>query len=254
MISHINKHILWALGFGAVVVAGFFWWQAAYAPVVEVVDDRTPSIDQPDLEAAELTGFGFMQDLIKAAPGEDDEAARERLYAALSERAKAEVAIDTLMRDIAAFVGIQDVPEQGVSVENLEVYSDTETTLIVGLNYSSGRTLRAIDMVVERGEWKVDTITALETYPPEEGETRSVPTPVANGDKGRDAQVGANGCYVGGCSGQICSEDPDVISTCEWLEEYACYREATCEHQADGQCGWTQTDTLLECLATVGEG
>ncbi len=56
-------------------------------------------------------------------------------------------------------------------------------------------------------------------------------------------------CYVGGCSGQICSDDPGAISTCEWRDEYACYQTATCERQSDGQCGWTATAELDACLA-----
>jgi eight-cysteine-cluster-containing protein len=56
-------------------------------------------------------------------------------------------------------------------------------------------------------------------------------------------------CYVGGCSGQICSDREGVISTCEWREEYACYQTATCERQFDGQCGWTPTPELDACLA-----
>ena len=55
-------------------------------------------------------------------------------------------------------------------------------------------------------------------------------------------------CYVGGCSGQVCSDQEGVITTCEWRDEYACYQTATCERQADGQCGWTQTPELLACL------
>jgi hypothetical protein len=57
-------------------------------------------------------------------------------------------------------------------------------------------------------------------------------------------------CYVGGCSSQICSSQQGVISTCEWRAEYACYRGAECTVQADGQCGWTQTDALKACLAS----
>jgi hypothetical protein len=55
-------------------------------------------------------------------------------------------------------------------------------------------------------------------------------------------------CYVGGCSGQICSDQEGVISTCEWKDEYACYASATCERQPDGQCGWTPTPELTACL------
>ena len=56
-------------------------------------------------------------------------------------------------------------------------------------------------------------------------------------------------CYVGGCSGQICSDREGAISTCEWREEYAGYQTATCERQSDNTCGWTQTPELEACLA-----
>ena len=54
-------------------------------------------------------------------------------------------------------------------------------------------------------------------------------------------------CKPTGCSGQICS-DQDVITTCEYREEYACYKTAKCERQSNGQCGWTQTPELQGCL------
>jgi hypothetical protein len=57
-------------------------------------------------------------------------------------------------------------------------------------------------------------------------------------------------CFVGGCSGQICSDQEGAISTCEWKAEYACYATATCERQTEGQCGWTDTTELSSCLAT----
>jgi hypothetical protein len=55
-------------------------------------------------------------------------------------------------------------------------------------------------------------------------------------------------CFVGGCSGQICSDQEGVISTCEFRPEYACYADATCERQVDGECGWTPTPELEACL------
>jgi len=58
-------------------------------------------------------------------------------------------------------------------------------------------------------------------------------------------------CYVGGCSSQICSDKPDMASTCEYRESYACYRGASCARQASGECGWTQTPALLSCLAAA---
>jgi hypothetical protein len=45
----------------------------------------------------------------------------------------------------------------------------------------------------------------------------------------------------------VCA-DRDVITTCEYRAEYACYDSATCERQADGNCGWTETVELTNCL------
>ncbi|HLL20629.1 MAG TPA: DUF6748 domain-containing protein, partial [Kofleriaceae bacterium] len=59
----------------------------------------------------------------------------------------------------------------------------------------------------------------------------------------------STGCFVGGCSSQICSAQEGVVSTCEFRPEYACYQDATCERQANGACGWTQTAELAACLA-----
>jgi hypothetical protein len=57
-------------------------------------------------------------------------------------------------------------------------------------------------------------------------------------------------CIKTGCSSAICS-DHNVISTCEWRPEYACYQKATCERQANGNCGFTQTRELTSCLAAA---
>jgi hypothetical protein len=64
-----------------------------------------------------------------------------------------------------------------------------------------------------------------------------------------DAPQGA--CFVGGCSGQICSDQEGVISTCEFKPEYACYQTATCGRQSDGTCGWNATPELQACLASA---
>ncbi len=58
----------------------------------------------------------------------------------------------------------------------------------------------------------------------------------------------AAACYVGGCSSQLCSDSPGMASTCEYREEYACYRSARCERQSNGSCGWTPTAELNSCL------
>ena len=56
-------------------------------------------------------------------------------------------------------------------------------------------------------------------------------------------------CVTGGCSGELCVEKGnDVASTCIWDDSYACYKTAKCEVQSDGNCGWTQTLQLQQCL------
>jgi hypothetical protein len=65
-----------------------------------------------------------------------------------------------------------------------------------------------------------------------------------------DPPTAAGPCYKGGCSGQLCVEEEGMVSTCEFRPEYACYRDATCERQADGACGWTPTEALTACLAS----
>lgn len=69
--------------------------------------------------------------------------------------------------------------------------------------------------------------------------------PAGGGDQGA--------CVPSGCSGTVCVEAGDeVVTTCEWREEYACYQQATCERQPDGVCGWTMTAELEQCLAQGG--
>lgn len=60
-------------------------------------------------------------------------------------------------------------------------------------------------------------------------------------------------CVRAGCSGQLCLSEVQAAqmgtTACLFKPEYACYQQATCEVQASGQCGFTQTTTLAACLA-----
>jgi len=67
--------------------------------------------------------------------------------------------------------------------------------------------------------------------------------------------VVANGCVIGGCSSQLCldaSTGGDMASTCEYRQEYACYKTAQCERQTTGKCGWTESDDLKACIQNGG--
>jgi hypothetical protein len=82
---------------------------------------------------------------------------------------------------------------------------------------------------------------------------------VVIGDDGVGGEGAAGGggstgtCFVGGCSGQLCTDDPNAASTCEWTDDYACYQAyGICEADANGQCGWRPTPELEQCLASDG--
>ena len=64
---------------------------------------------------------------------------------------------------------------------------------------------------------------------------------------GKTASGSLKPCVRSGCSNQICA-DHAVMTTCEFRPEYACYQKATCERQANGDCGFTPTPELNECL------
>lgn len=74
-----------------------------------------------------------------------------------------------------------------------------------------------------------------------------------NTDASADTLTG-QGCIRTGCSGHICANASDgaLVSTCEWREEYACYKTARCEKQGNGQCGWTPSESLSSCLKAAG--
>lgn len=80
--------------------------------------------------------------------------------------------------------------------------------------------------------------------------SKSNPAPTNGGSDVGSGSAPATACVVGGCSGTMCSEPGnEMVTTCEFKDEYACYRTAACERQPDGQCGWTQSDALKACLA-----
>lgn len=62
-----------------------------------------------------------------------------------------------------------------------------------------------------------------------------------------NAQSAMKPCKKTGCSSQVCA-DHDVITTCEYRSEYACYKKAECKRQTSGDCGFTMTDELKSCL------
>lgn len=81
------------------------------------------------------------------------------------------------------------------------------------------------------------------------GGSKSSPTEPTGTPTGSASAV--SDCVKTGCSGTVCVEPgKEVVTTCEYKAEYGCYRDATCERQGDGKCGWTQSPELTSCLAS----
>lgn len=72
-----------------------------------------------------------------------------------------------------------------------------------------------------------------------------------NSDKS-DTEI-ENGCVITGCNKEVCVSESQAevmgITPCIYKPEFACYKDASCEKQKDGECGWTGTKELTECLA-----
>ena len=64
------------------------------------------------------------------------------------------------------------------------------------------------------------------------------------------ATSSTDACYVSGCSSQVCSPEENVMTTCEWLEEYACLQHTQCgNYGSNGSCEWEQNQTYATCMA-----
>ncbi|MDA1196434.1 MAG: eight-cysteine-cluster domain-containing protein [Nanoarchaeota archaeon] len=56
-------------------------------------------------------------------------------------------------------------------------------------------------------------------------------------------------CMTSGCSSTLCQKanDNPTYTTCEWQEQYACYRQISCGCN-QGSCNWQETQEFQACL------
>jgi hypothetical protein len=110
-------------------------------------------------------------------------------------------------------------------------------------------TIRSFDECVARGN------PVMESFPRQciTPDGRSFVEDIATAaPETSDDGIVFEGCVVAGCGGNLCVsavEAATIFTTCEYRPEYACYKAATCDMQADGMCGWTETPELQACLA-----
>ncbi|HYE59772.1 MAG TPA: PQQ-dependent sugar dehydrogenase [Candidatus Kapabacteria bacterium] len=56
-----------------------------------------------------------------------------------------------------------------------------------------------------------------------------------------------HGCFRTGCNNEVCG-DSVKETDCTVVSHYVCNDLSICERQANGQCGWTETDASRQCL------
>lgn len=157
------------------LILGGVWWFMSKEEV-------PASVAMPEVGEAEVVGLNFMQDFVKISPPSSDEEAKDRVYNSLSTSAKQFVSRENIVADMAQFVGVQDVPDQGVSVEDMQVMEDNSVILILGLNYSSGRVLKAVNLVNEEGAWKVGVVIPVVEQEEGSQETSQTEQPISEED------------------------------------------------------------------------
>ncbi len=60
-------------------------------------------------------------------------------------------------------------------------------------------------------------------------------------------------CYTGGCSGEICSDDPEAVSTCELLPGMECLKEDMECALFEGECKWVLGESAARCFMEIVE-
>ena len=83
--------------------------------------------------------------------------------------------------------------------------------------------------------------------------TATAPTPTVPIIVEPEKECGSDAdCITGGCSGQICQSknSEPAITTCEWREEYSCYKPTGCACK-NGKCVWS--DETTQCLSSFNK-
>ena len=60
-------------------------------------------------------------------------------------------------------------------------------------------------------------------------------------------------CFIGGCSGELCTDDSDAITTCELLPGMECLAEEMSCQLVEGECKWVLSTEAAVCFLAVKE-
>ncbi len=135
--------------------------------------------------------------------------------------------------------GIEDEDEFGIMFSGKAIWlSITEETKILNSN-NEEISFDELEVGQKVTAWTTGPIA--ESYP-EQGTARMIK---------KEAELFA--CYVGGCSGELCSKDPEAISTCELLPGMECFQEGMSCEVFENECAWILSQEAAQCLLEVEE-
>ena len=177
---------------------------------------------------------------------------------------------EEVINDKAELIRVSNIATgQGIS-SPLEIYGEArgfwyfEASFPIRLLDENGKEI-AVTNAEARGEWMTEEFVPFSAVLEFENPETNLGTLVLKRDNPSDLSENEDGisipvifekptvrnnCVITGCSSQICS-DSEGITTCEYSPRYGCYKTAICERQENGECGWTETDELIQCLSSA---
>ncbi|OGD62473.1 hypothetical protein A2160_00105 [Candidatus Beckwithbacteria bacterium RBG_13_42_9] len=132
-----------------------------FSPIPQAVPPQTSAYpNQPVKEQAKQVIQNFMDNFIKGFPPNLNEGAIMAALNLLSTRARASISQigPSPSAALASFVGIQNAPDQGYTID--QIFEDKGTaTVETTWKYGSGNVQKTFSLVFEDNRWKIDSIS-----------------------------------------------------------------------------------------------
>ena len=119
---------------------------------------QIPDENISESQKVENVAVEFINNFIIIAPPAVNVEAEDRLLNTLSEKALSGIDREMLATEMASFIGVQDIPSQGVKIGTVKLLDEESAVLGINLLYSGGTIEKNINLIKESGKWKVDSV------------------------------------------------------------------------------------------------
>lgn len=135
-----------------------------------------------------------------------------------------------------------------ISFEDLEIGMRVRAWATGAILESYPEQGTALVIMLEEVKESDETVGDIDTTEDEDKEEDIALDDDIDVDKDDEIEIA---CYVGGCSGELCTDDPEIMGTCELLPGMECIpMEMRCE-AVDGECTWIMSKRAAECFIEV---